>query len=41
MEARNFRRFFRAVVEDAEISGEWATRELRQTFVSWPTCLNR
>jgi hypothetical protein len=34
MEARNFRRFFRAVVEDAEIPGEWTTRELRQTFVS-------
>ncbi|WP_166659614.1 tyrosine-type recombinase/integrase [Glycomyces sp. NRRL B-16210] len=34
MEARNVRRFFRTVVEDAEIPGEWTTRELRHTFVS-------
>jgi integrase len=34
MEARNVRRFFRAVVADAGVSGEWTTRELRHTFVS-------
>ncbi|GAB3236385.1 site-specific integrase [Glycomyces halotolerans] len=34
-EARNVRRFFKAVVEEAGVAGEWAPRELRHTFVSW------
>lgn len=34
-DARNVRRFFQAIVKEAEIEGEWVPRELRHTFVSW------
>ncbi|GAB3237769.1 hypothetical protein GCM10027447_37100 [Glycomyces halotolerans] len=32
---RNVRRFFKSVVEEAGVEGNWAPRELRHTFVSW------
>ncbi|WP_026929829.1 site-specific integrase [Glycomyces tenuis] len=34
-EAKNVRRYFKAVTEAAEIEGNWVPRELRHTFVSW------
>ena len=34
-EARNVRRYFKAIVAEAEIEGSWVPKELRHTFVSW------
>lgn len=34
-EARNVRRYCKAIVKQAKIEGSWVPKELRHTFVSW------